>query len=222
MAPQPLLVAWSHSPHWPIELQPWVTPVGRKQGPLQDSESLINKININGKRQSASGPNTNQSDVINRAKGIMWQEKRGLGHRCTTKWEIREMKVDRVCPVQSGDWMLNLSDVSSQVMGELLCLGETVSSNTASCGSESMFIKQCLDERFHLLVSWYLEEEYSSGKHENSGHWIGIPYSENEYLGVWLISQSKLGHIKCSLIASPVGTIYHGQLPSYLFSILPC
>ena len=130
MAPQPLLVAWSHSPHWPIELQPWVTPVGRKQGPLQDSESLINKININGKRQSASGPNTNQSDVINRAKGIMWQEKRGLGHGCTTKWGIREMKVDRVCPVQSGDWMLNLSDVSSQVMGELFCLGETVSSNS--------------------------------------------------------------------------------------------
>ena len=103
---------------------------GEEVGGPQDSKSLINKINVNGKRQSASRPNTNQSDVINRAKEIMWQEKTGLGHRCTTKWGIREMKVDRVCPVQSGDWLLNLSDVSSQVVGELVCLGEIFSSNS--------------------------------------------------------------------------------------------
>lgn len=61
----------------------------------------------------------------------------------------------------------------------------------AACrGSDPMFIKQCLDGRFHLLVSWYLEEDYSSGKHENSGHWNGIPCAENEYIGVRLISKS--------------------------------
>ena len=61
---------------------------------------------------------------------IMWQEKRGLGHRCPTKGGIREMQVDRVCPVQSGGWILNLSDMSSQLMGELVCLGETFSSDS--------------------------------------------------------------------------------------------
>lgn len=40
------------------------------------------------------------------------------------------MKADSICPVQSGDWTLNLSTMKNQVMGQPVGLGETSSGNS--------------------------------------------------------------------------------------------
>lgn len=183
--------------------RPWASHWGGWQGgnrgPSKLKENLMHKINTNGKRQCTSEPNISP-DVVSRAKEIMWWGGKGyLDIDAAQNRESERWKLAVSVQYSLGIGALSLSDLSNQVTGELVNMGRRVTNapgwgevpfNISRLAWIWFYIHQAM---FRLIVSLpgflILGGKCSGGKHESSGHWNAILCTENEYIGVWLISQ---------------------------------